>query len=86
MEVYLGICVIHTVLSVSRYGNLTWHNGLIPDGETWIKIGGDKGGGSIKFAFQLANLEKPNSTEDTVVFTMFEACYSPHNLHTALDR
>lgn len=52
----------------------------------WIKIGGDKGGGSFKFAFQLANLEKPNSTENTVVFTMFEASDSPHNLHIALDR
>ena len=26
-------------------GDLTWHNGVIPEDEIWIKLGGDKGGG-----------------------------------------
>ncbi|XP_033109883.1 uncharacterized protein LOC117111118 [Anneissia japonica] len=27
---------------------LTWHNGLIPDNQIWLKLGGDKGGGTFK--------------------------------------
>ena len=39
---------------------------------------------SMKFAFQLANLAKPNSSKNTIVFCLFEAKDSRNNLRTAL--
>lgn len=68
-----------------RMGQLTWHNGLIPQGEVWVKIGGDKGGTTLKASFQLCNIAKPNSYQNSV-FAIFEARDSPTNLHIALDR
>ena len=41
--------------------------------EVHIKIGGDHGGKSFKFAYQIANLEKPNSVRNSTVFNIFEA-------------
>ena len=40
---------------------LTWHEGKIPADEIWVKLGGDKGGGSFKMVFQICNVEHPNS-------------------------
>ena len=51
---------------------MTTHNGLIPEDELWIKIGGDKGGGSMKLNFQICNITAPNSVQNTCVFAMFE--------------
>ncbi len=31
----------------NRNGLLCWHDGRLPDDEIWIKIGGDKGGGTF---------------------------------------
>lgn len=67
-------------------GRLTWHDGLIPPDEVWLKIGGDKGGGSFKMSFQIANILHPNSIYNTVVFCAFEASDTSSNLHIALDR
>lgn len=67
-----------------RAGDLIWHDGLIPDREIWLKIGGDKGGGSFKMAFELANLANPNATSNTVIFSMFAAPDTPHNLSLGL--
>ena len=39
-------------LHASEY--LTWHNGLIPESEIWIKLGGDHGGGSFKLSMQVS--------------------------------
>ena len=50
-----------------------------------IKIGGVAGGGTFKMAFQVANLEKPNSKFNTVVFSIFEAKDSWANLKTGLS-
>ena len=55
-----------------RLGLLTTHGGHIPDDKLFVKLGGDHGQKSMKFAFQLANLEKPNSSKKTVVFCIFE--------------
>ena len=66
--------------------SLTWHNGVIPEDEIWIKIGGDKGGGSFKMNFQICNVESPNSKTNTCTFCAFLAYDSVTNLHTALDR
>ena len=37
-----------------------WEN-AIPENEIHIKLGGDAGGGSFKMAFQITNLDRPNS-------------------------
>ena len=41
--------------------------------EMHIKIGGDHGGKSFKSCFQVCNTAHPNSKENTVVFSLFEA-------------
>ena len=63
---------------------LTCHKGNILDGKIFIKIGGDHGQQSMKFAFQLANLPRPNSSKNTVVFCLYEAKDNRNNLRTAL--
>lgn len=59
---------------------------MIPEGEMWVKIGGDKGGGSFKASFQLGDVSRPNSIENTCVFAVFNASDTPANLHIALQR
>ncbi|KAL9976704.1 hypothetical protein ACROYT_G014031 [Oculina patagonica] len=65
---------------------LTTHGGMIPEDQLYVKLGGDHGQGYMKFAFQLANLEKPNSSKKTVVFSLFEAKDTRNNLRTSLER
>ncbi len=67
-------------------GRLTWNDSLIPANEIWLKIGGDKGGGSFEMSLQIANTTHPNSTFNTVVFCAFEAPDTTSNLHIGLDR
>ena len=67
-------------------GRLTWHQGIIPEDEIWVQIGGDKGGKSVKISFQICNTLNPNSVQNTCVFTVLEAKDTPVNLHIALDR
>ncbi|XP_064402593.1 uncharacterized protein LOC135348339 isoform X1 [Halichondria panicea] len=50
-------CVIHHISGrrsndddERRVHRLTWHEGKIPADEIWVKLGGDKGGGSFKMA------------------------------------
>ena len=68
-----------------RLSRLTTH-AIIPENEIWVKIGGDKGGGSMKLNFQIANCLNPNSVTNTCVFAAFEATDSVNNLHVAFDR
>ena len=68
--------------SLSR---LTTHD-VIPTEEIWIKLGGDKGGGSVKINFQIVNCVNPNSVTNTCVFRAFEAADTATNLHVALDQ
>lgn len=63
---------------------LTWHNGVIPADELWLKIGGDKGQGSFKLNLQLVNTCTPNSMKNTSVISVFKAGDTTTNLHTAL--
>ena len=65
---------------------LTWHEGFIPASEVWIKIGGDKGGGTFKMSFQIVNIDTPNAVHNTCVFSCFAADDSVTNFHVALDR
>ena len=51
-----------------------------------MKLGGDKGGGTVKMNFQIVNVPHPNSVHNTCVFAVFAASDSITNLHVALDR
>ena len=46
-------------LLLNRLNQLTGNDGVIPQNEVWIKLGGDKGGLSVKMSFQIMNTEKP---------------------------
>lgn len=52
----------------------------------WLKLGGDKGGGSFKMSFQLCNVPSPNAPDNTCVFAIYEAPDNVVNLHIALDQ
>lgn len=52
----------------------------------WLKIGGDKGGGTFKMNFQHVNIANPNAPDNTCVFSMFAAPDSYTNLQIALTR
>ena len=54
--------------------------------ETYIKIGGDHGGGSFKMSYQICNMNNPNSKSNTVVFSVFEAKDRRGNLKIGLSR
>ena len=71
----------NTFLKLTREGRLTSHNGVIPPGQIWIKLGGDKGGSSMKMSFQICNLKAPNSVKNTCIFAAFQA--GDTNLHVA---
>lgn len=61
-------------------------DGAIPDDEIWLKLGGDKGGGTFKMCFQHLNVLSPNAPENTCVFTMFAAPDTYTNIRIALER
>ena len=65
---------------------MTRHNDIIPEDEVWIKLGGDKGGGTFKMCFQPLNVMCPNSPENTCVFSLFEAPDTYTNLYICLER
>lgn len=66
-----------------RMNMLEWGN--IPREQVWVKIGGDGGGGSTKFFYQVANTAKTNSIKNTIAFCVYAADERTSNLHTALD-
>ena len=80
---YIHIHVHHTLHSINR---VTWHNGAIPENEVWLKLGGDKGGGTFKLCFQHLNVPSPNSPDNTCIFSMFEAPDSYTNIKIALEQ
>ena len=63
---------------------MTWHQGLIPENEIWVKLGGDKGGKTFKQMFQIANVTHPNAPRHTVVVCAFEASDNSYNLEVGL--
>jgi hypothetical protein len=67
-------------------GRLTANKETIPDAEVWLKIGGDKGGKSMKVNFQILNLPHPNSVTNTCVFLAYEGPDTKTNLYVALAR
>ena len=52
--------------------------------EIWIKLGGDKGGGSFKLMLQVANVDNPNSRRNTSVICVFAASETAANLHIGI--
>ena len=70
---------------MARANILTWHDGLIPAENMYLKLGGDHGQGSMKMEFQIANVPKPNLPQNTVVFALFEGKDTRNNLSTILD-
>ncbi|XP_070549699.1 uncharacterized protein [Ptychodera flava] len=77
--------VVQHLEANERLGRLTWHGGSIPQDIIQVKVGGDKGGGSMKFVFEICNLDHPNAKENTVIWLMFEAGDNHHNLKLALE-
>ena len=51
--------------------------------EIHVKVGGDHGGPSFKYIYQIANLEKPNSVKTSIVINTFEAKDIRSNLELA---
>lgn len=77
--------LVLTLTAEYRLGRLEEHD-FIPSNEIWVKIGGDKGGKTMKFSFQICNSLHPNSPTNTCVFVAFEAVDTRCNLHVAMDR
>lgn len=69
-----------TILSTT-INCFTSHGGMIPDDKLYVKLGGEHGQGSMKFAIQLANLH----VEKPIVFSIFEAKDTRNNLRTSLQ-
>lgn len=67
-----------------RQNLLVWDG--IPEDQIWVKIGGDAGGGSTKFYYQIVNVSKANSKFNTTAFCVYQADESVTNLRTALDQ
>ena len=49
---------LYVFFYVHRASRLIWHD-AIPSDEVWIKLGGDKGGGTFKMSFQIVNVPSP---------------------------
>ena len=78
---------------LAEHGMLTWHQdpngrhsgGSLPLNKIFVKVGGDKGQGSMKVTLQICNVHKPNSPDNTLLLAVYEAGDSYNNLATALD-
>ena len=67
-------------------GKLIWHDGIIPEGKIWVKLGGDHSGGSFKFIMQIGNVANPNSIRNTIPIAVFDCPDTAANLQTATWR
>lgn len=52
--------------------------------EVHVKIGGDHGGKSFKACYEICNIPRPNSKDNTVIFSLFEAKDYRTNLRAGL--
>ena len=50
------------------------------------KIGGDHGSGSFKMGLQIVNTDNPNSKDNTIIFSIFEAKDYRINILVGLQR
>ena len=65
---------------------LTWHDGHIPDDEVWVKVGGDYGKKSFKFALELLNCENPNSPKNTYPLLVANVKDTSMNLVVTMEK
>lgn len=77
--------VMHYLNLYDECGKLHWHDGAIPGNQVWVKLGGDHGGGSFKFVLEIANVERPNSVNNTIPLCVFDCQDTASNLHLALS-
>ncbi|CAH1277623.1 Hypp9715 [Branchiostoma lanceolatum] len=82
----LTASVLDNLQRKAEAGNLTWHGGMVPEDEIWVKILGDYGGDTYKTAFQVLNCKNPNSGDNTVVFSLFKAKESSENITTGTSQ
>lgn len=61
------------------------HN-FIKDNEVHVKISGDNDDGNIKLLYQIANVFYPNSTDNSVLFSIFEARDIKSNIKVEMTR
>ena len=66
-------------------GMLSWHDGGIPEDQIWLKIGGDHGRGSLKICVQIANVDNPNSSENTRIVAMIETKDTPEVIKEVIE-
>ncbi|XP_038049523.1 uncharacterized protein LOC119723080 isoform X2 [Patiria miniata] len=88
---YVGVkCLVAKIKQqldqYQKYQELTWHEGTIPHDEIWVKIGGDKGGGTFKQMIQIGNVKHPNSLRHTIIMSVFAGEDTRDNLKTGLQR
>ena len=57
-----------------------------PKEHIWVKLKGDKEGGSFKMSFQICNVKHPNSFSSTYAFCILEAPDTSTNKRITLDR
>ena len=48
LTLHCNVVVSTSMSSFNSEGTLTWHDGVIPGNEVWIKLGGDNGSGAFK--------------------------------------
>ena len=58
--------VVFHMLSLHDCSGSLYHHEGIPTDEVWVKFGGDHGGKSFKFCFQILNTKNPNSFRNTI--------------------
>ena len=80
----LPALILHYLGQHQIANTISWHDGALPSDEIWVKIGGDHGGGSFKFSFQIVNAVRPNSVRNTIPFLVFAAPDSANNLATLI--
>ena len=73
----LTVLVVQHLQCLYDTHQLTWHERStgesLPKNEIWLKVGGDKGGGSFKFGIQIVNRHAQNAAEHTAVVACPEA-------------
>lgn len=65
---------------------MTWHDGVIPEDEVWVKRDEEKEGRTFKMSLQLCNVENISSVYIITGFAIFKAGDNPFNLHVALQQ
>ena len=84
--IYNLVCHVMKRLSDHDDGNLLVQHPFISDNEIVIKIGGDHSGKSFKMSYQIGNVDNPNRSSNTVLFSICDGKDNLPNLRMCLDR